>query len=582
MLRTHTCGELRLAHVGVIATLCGWVYKIRDKGALIWIDLRDRYGITQLVFEEGITAPEIVAHIKEVGREYVLQVSGEVLERSAKNAQLSTGAIELRVHQLQVLNTAQTPPFLIEADTDGGEELRMQYRYLDLRRYPLQQHMLLRQQLCNHVRAYLTQHHFVEVETPLLIKSTPGGARDFLVPSRLHKGQYYALPQSPQVFKQLLMVAGLDRYYQLAKCFRDEDFRADRQPEFTQIDCELSFVEQEDILQIFEEFIRFIFQAVCQVDLGPFPRITYAEALQRYGTDKPDMRFGMPLVDLTPLAKETTFKPFQAADRIIALCVKGGAAYSRSQLDTWSAFIKKEYPAVSSLVYVKHLLEEQYTSSVDKFYHANELKAWAAQCQASPGDLLLILAGSTTATQEALGQLRLKLRDELKLVKDKYFCPLWVVDFPLLEWDSAAGRYSACHHPFTAPKQADLSRLLTDPASVRANAYDLVINGVEVGGGSIRIHERKLQEQIFSVLGMTAEEAQAQFGFLLEAFEYGAPPHGGIAFGLDRLCALIGQEDSIRPFIAFPKNNAGKDVMMKAPGPVPAAQLAEMGCTFTS
>jgi aspartyl-tRNA synthetase len=580
MLRTHTCGELRLAHVGVVVTLCGWVHKVRNKGALIWVDLRDRYGITQLVFEEGVATPEIVAHIKEVGREYVLQVSGEVLERSAKNAQLPTGAIELQVHQLRVLNTAQTPPFLIEADTDGGEELRMQYRYLDLRRHPLQQHMLLRQQLCNHVRAYLTQHHFVEVETPLLIKSTPGGARDFLVPSRLHKGQYYALPQSPQVFKQLLMVAGLDRYYQLAKCFRDEDFRADRQPEFTQIDCELSFVEQEDILQIFEEFIRFIFQAVCQVDLGTFPRITYAEALQRYGTDKPDMRFGMPLIDLTPLAKETTFKPFQAADSIIALCVKDRAACSRSQLDTWSAFVKKEYPAVSSLVYVKYLLEEQYTSSVDKFYHTDELKSWAARCQASPGDLLLILAGPTAATQQALGQLRLKLRDELKLVQDKHFFPLWVVDFPLLEWDSATDTYKACHHPFTAPKQADLSRLLTDPASVRANAYDLVINGVEVGGGSIRIHERKLQEQIFSVLGMTAEEVQAQFGFLLEAFEYGAPPHGGIAFGLDRLCALIGQEDSIRPFIAFPKNNAGKDVMMKAPGPASAAQLSEMGCTF--
>ena len=580
MLRTHTCGELRLEQVGLRVTLCGWVQKIRNKGSLVWIDLRDRYGITQLILEEQVTAPEILAQVQKLGREYVIQAEGVVVERSAKNPHLLTGDIEIEVKRLTVLNTAKTPPFLIEAETDGGEELRMEYRYLDLRRPPLQKNLLFRQLVTQYTRAYLERHHFVDVETPLLIKSTPGGARDFVVPSRLHLQQFYALPQSPQVFKQLLMVAGLDRYYQIAKCFRDEDFRADRQPEFTQIDCELSFVTQEDILPFFESFMKYLFEATMQVKLDKFPCMTYAEAMQKYRSDKPDLRFGMPIVEITHLVRNSDFSLFNQTKLVAGICVTGCGDYTRKQLDALAEFVKSHSLATSGLVYVKYLLDGSFSSSVNKFYDEAQLALWAKAMQAVPGDLLLILAGEVEPTQTALGTLRLKLRDELALVSKDQFSPLWVVDFPLLEWDRTTQRYVAKHHPFTSPKQEDIPLLTTAPELVRANAYDLVINGVEVGGGSIRIHERSLQEQVFKVLGFSAEEIKEKFGFLTDAFEYGAPPHGGIAFGFDRLCAILGGEDSIRPFIAFPKNNAGRDMMMKAPSTISEQQIKELGISL--
>jgi aspartyl-tRNA synthetase len=580
MLRTHTCGELRLEQAGLSVTLCGWVQKIRNKGSLVWIDLRDRYGTTQLILAEHVTASEILAQVQHIGREYVIQATGTVIERSAKNPSMPTGDIEIEVKSLTILNTAKTPPFLIEEETDGGEELRMQYRYLDLRRPPLQKNLLLRQLVAQHARAYLEQHHFVDVETPLLIKSTPGGARDFVVPSRIHHQQFYALPQSPQVFKQLLMVAGLDRYYQIAKCFRDEDFRADRQPEFTQIDCELSFVTQADILHIFEEFIQYIFEATIQVRLGKFTCMTYAEAMQKYGTDKPDLRFGMPFIELTDLVRNSDLPLFKQAKLVAGICVKGCADYTRKQLDELAVYIKKLDFATSGLVYVKYLADGSFNSPVSKFYKDEQLALWAKSMQASPGDLLLILAGETEPTQTALGALRLKLRDDLNLASKNEFAPLWVVDFPLLEWNEETQRYASRHHPFTSPKQEDIELLSTKPETVRANAYDLVINGMEIGGGSIRIHERALQEQIFAVIGFSTEEAKQQFGFLTDAFEYGAPPHGGIAFGFDRLCAILGGEESIRPFIAFPKNNAGRDVMMKAPSAISEEQIKELGITL--
>lgn len=577
MLRTHTCGELRLAQVGLHVTLCGWVQKIRNKGSLIWIDLRDRYGITQLILEEHVTQPDILKKAQTIGREYVLQATGIVVERTAKNPHLLTGDIEIEIKGLTILNTAKTPPFLIEAETDGGEELRMEYRYLDLRRPPLQKNLLFRQLVTKHTRAYLEQHHFIDVETPLLIKSTPGGARDFVVPSRMHPHQFYALPQSPQVFKQLLMVAGFDRYYQIAKCFRDEDFRADRQPEFTQIDCELSFITQEDILNFFEGFIQYLFETTIQVQLDKFPRITYAEAMQKYGSDKPDLRFGMPIVEITELVKGTDFPLFNGAKLAAGICVKGCADYTRKQLDQLIEFVKNLKLATSGLVYVKYLADGSFNSSVQKFYNDTQITSWAKTMQAVPGDLLLILAGEEEPTQTALGALRLKLRDDLGLVYKNEFAPLWVVDFPLLEWCPDTERYVAKHHPFTSPKEEDIPLLSTNPAVVRANAYDLVINGVEVGGGSIRIYERSLQEQIFKVLGFSSEEIKDKFGFLTDAFEYGAPPHGGIAFGFERLCAILGGEDSIRPFIAFPKNNAGRDMMMKAPSLISDNQIKELG-----
>jgi aspartyl-tRNA synthetase len=577
MLRTHNCGELRLDQAGMEVTLCGWVQKVRDKGSITWIDLRDRYGITQLILEEGVTAPELLKLARSLGREYVIQAQGLVVERSAKNLHIPTGDIEIVVKALTILNPAKTPPFLIETETDGGEELRMEYRYLDLRRPPLQKNLLFRQLVTQYTRTYLAQNHFVDIETPLLIKSTPGGARDFVVPSRIHPEQFYALPQSPQVFKQLLMVAGFDRYYQIAKCFRDEDFRADRQPEFTQIDCELSFVTQEDILQIFEKFIHHLFEATIQVRLDKFPRITYAEAMQKYGIDKPDLRFGMSFVELTDLVKNSDFPLFKQAQLVAGICVKNCANYTRNQLDVLSEFVKNLKLATSGLVYVKYLEDGSLSSPVNKFYDQAQLAVWAQSMQAEPGDLLLILAGEVDATQVALGHLRLKLRDDLHLVRANQFAPLWVVDFPLLEWNEDSQHYVAKHHPFTSPKKEDIPLLATKPETVRSNAYDLVINGMEIGGGSIRIHERSLQEQVFKVLGFTAEEIKQQFGFLTDAFEYGAPPHGGIAFGFDRLCALLGGEETIRPFIAFPKNNSGRDVMLKAPARLTSDQLDELG-----
>ena len=563
MLRTHHCGELRQKHIASTVTLCGWVQRIRDKGKIIWIDLRDRYGVTQLMLEEGVASPSLLQQVRTLGREDVLQVTGMVIARSAKNPHLPTGDIEVRPDAINILNTSKTPPFLIETKTDGGEELRMQYRYLDLRRPPLQHNLLLRHQVMQQTRAYLNEQQFLEMETPMLIRSTPEGARDFVVPARMHPGQYYALPQSPQILKQLLMVAGFDRYYQLVRCFRDEDLRADRQPEFTQIDCELSFVNQEDILVLFEGLVQDIFQQVGNQSLPQFPRISYAEAMERYGTDKPDLRFGMPLVALTHL--------------VAGICAPGCAIYTRKQLDALSAFVQQPDIGASGLVYVKCQSDGSFKSSVDKFFDQPQLAKWATAMQANPGDLLLLMAGTTSRTRSGLAELRLKLGDDLGLRDARQFAPLWVVDFPLLAWEEKTRRYHACHHPFAAPQAADIPLLDQQPEAVRAHAYDLVINGVEIGGGSMRIHQRALQEKLLHLLGFSAQEATTQFGFLLEALEYGAPPHGGIALGLDRLCALLSGEPFIRSFIAFPKNNAGRDVMLNAPAALTATQLQELG-----
>lgn len=575
MQRTHTCGELRLEQVDLSVTLCGWIQRVRDKGSLIWLDLRDRYGITQLVFEEGITDPTLIQQVRTLGREYVIQIHGRVVARSAPNAKLPTGSIEVQPQNLKVLNTADTPPFLIETETDAGEELRMQYRYLDLRRPPLQANLLLRHQVMQQTRHYLNEHQFLEIETPMLIKSTPEGARDFVVPSRAHPGQFYALPQSPQTLKQLLMIAGLDRYYQLVKCFRDEDLRSDRQPEFTQIDCELSFVTQEDILQTFEGLIQHLFQQLQNETLPQFPRMTYAKALQLYGTDKPDLRFGMPFVELTAEVQGHSFSLFDKAALVIGLCVPRCASHTRKQLDALGAFVKQHQAA--GLVYVKCLSDGTFKSSVDKFFGQEQLAKWAAVMKAQPGDLLLLLAGETTITRQALAALRLKIGDDLGMRKPNEWAPVWIVDFPLLAWDAQEQRYHALHHPFTAPQAADLPMLQQQPTAVRAQAYDLVINGVEVGGGSIRISDKTLQKSVLQLLGLSQSEATKQFGFLLEALAHGAPPHGGIALGLDRLCALLGSEESIRSFIAFPKNNAGRDVMLQAPSSLPTKQYQELG-----
>ncbi len=561
MLRTHTCGELRAAHAGTAVTLCGWVQRLRDKGGMLWLDLRDRYGITQLVCEDGVTAPALLEQVRALGREYVIQVQGTVIGRSAPNPDLPTGDVEVQIQTLSVLNAAETPPFLIETATDGGEELRMQYRYLDLRRAPLQANLRLRHQVMLHTRRYLNEQQFLEIETPMLIKSTPEGARDFVVPARLHPGQYYALPQSPQLLKQLLMVAGFDRYYQLVKCFRDEDLRADRQPEFTQIDCELSFVTQEDVLQCFEGLIRRLFQEIMQQQLPAFARMTYAEALQQYGTDKPDVRFGMPLVTLTSVVQGRGFPLFDDAPFVAGLCATGCADYSRRQLDA----LRTQAPG---LVYAKCLPDGTFKSSAAKFFDQAQLAAWAATLQAQPGDLLLLLAGEPATTRQALAALRLRLGDALGLRDPAHYAPVWIIDFPLLAWSAEEQRYQALHHPFTAPQAADLPLLQQRPEAVRAQAYDLVINGVEIGGGSIRIAEKAVQERMLQLLGLQP----TAFGFLLEALSYGAPPHGGIALGLDRLCAMLGGYESIRPFIAFPKNNAGRDVMLQAPSPLPATQ----------
>lgn len=576
MLRTHTCGELRLHHVHQQITLAGWVQRVRNKGGLIWVDLRDRYGLTQLIFEEGSTDKSLLEKAAQLGREFVVQATGMVVERTAKNDKMVTGEIEIKVEELTVLNPSKVPPFIIEDDTDGGDELRMRYRYLDLRRNVIREKLQLRHRMMQETRSYMDKQQFIEVETPVLIKSTPEGARDFVVPSRVNPGEFYALPQSPQTFKQLLMVSGFDRYFQIVKCFRDEDLRADRQPEFTQIDCEMAFVNQEDILNTFEGLVKHLFQSVKGVDLGHVPHLTYADAMKFYGNDKPDLRFDMKFVDLTTLAKGFGFVVIDQAEIALGICAKGAGEYTRKQLDELTEWIKRPQIGAKGLIYVRYQLDGVLKSSVDKFYSQEQLKSWADAVGAVPGDLMLVLSGDEKSTRKQLSELRLKMGEELGLRDRSVFVPLWVVDFPLLEWDEESQRFHAMHHPFTSPKREDIPLLESDPGAVRANAYDLVINGVEVGGGSIRIHDRATQQLMFTHLGFTEEEAQKQFGFLLEAFEFGAPPHGGIAFGFDRLCAIFGGSDSIRDYIAFPKNNSGRDVMIDSPSTLDEAQLAEL------
>ena len=575
MYRTHTCGELRLAHQGQSVTLAGWVHRRRDLGGMTFVDLRDRFGRTQLSFND-LSDAEVVAMARSLGREYVVQATGVVVERENKNAQLLTGDIEMKVTSLTILSTSQTPPFTIEDQTDGGEDLRMKYRYLDIRRAPVRENLLLRNKINLLVRNFLSERDFVDVETPFLIKSTPEGARDFVVPSRMNAGQFYALPQSPQTFKQLLMVAGMDRYYQIVRCFRDEDLRADRQPEFTQIDCEMAFVEQEDILQTFEELVRHIIGEVHGVILGPFPRMTYAESMRLYGNDKPDIRFGMTFVELTDSVKGCGFPVFDSAELVVGIKAEGCAHYTRKQLDALTEYVKRPQLGMSGLIWVRWDEQGTPASSVNKFFDEQTLRAWAEKWAAGPGDLVLIVAGAEGKTRKALSELRLHLAEELGLRNPKEFAPLWVLDFPLLEWNEEAHRWFAMHHPFTSPKPEDISLLESNPGAVRANAYDIVLNGNEIGGGSIRIHDRTVQERMFSLLGFTPEEALEQFGFLLRAFEYGAPPHGGIAFGFDRLVALMGGDEVIRDYIAFPKNNSGRDVMIDAPSAIAKTQLDEL------
>lgn len=575
MLRTHNCGELRLQDINKVVQLSGWVQKSRDLGGMTFIDLRDRYGITQLAFNME-THAELCEQARKLGREYVIQIKGAVAERSSKNKKIATGDIEIVVEELKVLNSSKTPPFTIEDESDGGEELRMKYRYLDLRRNPVRRNLELRHRLSLATHNFLDQHGFLEIETPYLIKSTPEGARDFVVPSRMNPNQFYALPQSPQTFKQLLMVAGYDRYYQLVKCFRDEDLRADRQPEFTQIDCEMAFVEQEDILNTFEAMARQLFKEVKGVEIADFPRMEYADAMKYYGSDKPDIRFDMRFVELNSWAQGKGFKVFDEAEVVLAIRAQGCADYSRKQLDALTNFVKKPQIGAKGMVYVKYNGDGSVKSSVDKFYNAQDLSEWKTATGAQDGDLLLILSGDLHHTRKAMNELRLEMGSRLGLRPAEVFAPLWVINFPLLEWDEDSQRYHAMHHPFTSPKQEDLHLLDSEPGKVRANAYDMVINGVEIGGGSIRIHDRALQKQMFHHLGFTPEEAQAQFGFLMDAFEYGAPPHGGIALGFDRLAALFGGSDSIRDYIAFPKNNTGRDVMIDSPSPIAHEQLEEL------
>ena len=575
MHRTQTCGELRLENTGSYVTLSGWVQKARDLGGMTFVDLRDRYGITQLVFNME-TSDELCEKARKLGREYVIKVSGNVIERESKNKNNPTGEIEIEVSSLEVLNASKTPPFTIEDETDGGDDLRMQYRYLDLRRKPVQANIMLRHRVGMETRKYLDSVGFIDVETPYLIKSTPEGARDFVVPSRMNPGQFYALPQSPQTFKQLLMVSGFDRYYQIVKCFRDEDLRADRQPEFTQIDCEMAFVEQEDILNTFEGMVRHLFKVVLDVEIEDFPRMDYDEAMRLYGSDKPDVRFGMEFVDMCEVAKGKGFGVFDSAETVLGILVPGGAEYTRKKLDKLADWVKRPQIGAKGLIYCRINEDGTTKSSVDKFFDEGARAVWAKEMSAQKGDLILVLSGDLDKTRKQLGELRLHLGSELGLRDPKVFKPLWVMDFPLLEWDEKTERYHAMHHPFTSPKPDQLSLIDTDPGKVKANAYDMVINGVEIGGGSIRIHNRELQARMFDLLGFTPEEAEAQFGFLMDAFQYGAPPHGGLALGFDRLCSMFGGSNSIRDFIAFPKNNSGRDVMIDAPSPIDDAQYAEL------
>jgi aspartyl-tRNA synthetase len=579
MLRTHTCGELRSTEIGKTVILCGWVQKTRDKGSLLWLDLRDRYGVTQLLVEENDNK-ELATVVRTLGREYVIKVTGKVIERLSKNPKMPTGDVEIKLESVELLNAAKLPPFLIEDETDGGDDLRMKYRYLDLRRNPVRQNLELRHRMAKSVRDYMDSQNFIEVETPVLIKSTPEGARDFVVPSRIHAGEFYALPQSPQTFKQLLMVAGFDRYFQIVKCFRDEDLRADRQPEFTQIDCEMSFVTQEDILNTFEGLVRHLFKTVKNIELPELTRMTYDFAMENYGSDKPDIRFEMKFKYLNNLAKGKGFQVFDSAETVVGIVAEGCAEYTRKQMDELTEFVKRPQIGAKGLVYVQCKADGTFKSSVDKFFDNEALKSWAASMGAKAGDLLLILSGDTHKVRKQLNELRLEMGNRLGLRPRDKFAAHWVIDFALLEFDEESNRFHAMHHPFTSPKPDDLHKLnSTDNevlGSIRANAYDMVINGVEVGGGSIRIHDRAVQSQMFKLLGFSEEEAKAQFGFLLDAFEYGAPPHGGLAFGFDRLCSLFGGVDSIRDFIAFPKNNAGKDVMIDSPSPISELQLKEL------
>ena len=576
MYRSHSCGQLNATYINKEVTLAGWVQKSRDKGFMIWVDLRDRYGITQLIFDETRTEKSVFEAAKSLGREFVIQVVGTVIERESKNPNMATGDIEILVSKLTVLNQSLLPPFTIEDDTDGGEDIRMKYRYLDIRRNPVKNSLLFRHKVAMEVRKYLSDLDFCEVETPYLIKSTPEGARDFVVPSRMNPGQFYALPQSPQTFKQLLMVGGMDKYFQIVKCFRDEDLRADRQPEFTQIDCEMAFVEQEDILNVFEGLTRHLLKEIKGIDVAEFPRITYDYAMKTYGNDKPDIRFEMKFGELNEVAQHKDFPVFNAAELVVGIAAPGCANYTRKEIDALIDWVKRPQIGASGMVYVKYELDGTLKSSVDKFYDEADLQKWAKITKAKPGDLILILSGNANKTRTQLSALRMEVATRLGLRKSDEFAPLWVVDFPLLEWDEDSERFHAMHHPFTSPKPEDMDLITTEPGKVRANAYDMVLNGNEIGGGSIRIHDKDLQSRMFTLLGFTPEQAEAQFGFLMNAFQYGAPPHGGLAFGLDRLVAILGGQETIRDFIAFPKNNSGRDVMIDAPATIDESQLKEL------
>ena len=582
MYRSHNCGELNASHINQEVTLAGWVQKSRDKGFMNWVDLRDRYGITQLIFDESRTNKTVFELAKTLGREFVIQVKGTVIEREAKNNNIPTGAIEILVTELTILNAALTPPFTIEDETDGGEDIRMKYRYLDIRRNPVKNSLLFRHKVAMEVRKYLSDLDFCEVETPYLIKSTPEGARDFVVPSRMNEGQFYALPQSPQTFKQLLMVGGMDKYFQIVKCFRDEDLRADRQPEFTQIDCEMAFVEQEDILNVFEGLTRHLLKELKGIEVDKFPRMTYEHAMKTYGNDKPDIRFGMEFGELNAYAQHKEFSVFNAAELVVGIAVPGAGNYTRKEIDALIDWVKRPQVGASGMVYVKCNEDGTFKSSVDKFYDQEDLTNWAKTTGAKPGDMLFVLSGPADKTRAQLSALRMELATRLGLRNPAEFAPLWVVDFPLLEFDEESGRYHAMHHPFTSPKPEDLHLLETNPGKVRANAYDMVLNGNEIGGGSIRIHDKATQQLMFKYLGFTEEEAKAQFGFLMDAFQFGAPPHGGLAFGLDRLVAILGGQETIRDFIAFPKNNSGRDVMIDAPSTIDDSQLNELHIQLNS
>ena len=581
MYRSHNCGELRINDLNKEVKLSGWVQKVRDKGFIMWVDLRDRYGVTQLIFDQERTPSDVIDLAKTLGREFVINITGSVIERNSKNDLMSTGDIEVLVSELKILNSSITPPFTIEDESDGGEELRMKYRYLDIRREPVKNNLILRHKITQQVRTYLSDNSFIEVETPYLIKSTPEGARDFVVPSRMNPGEFYALPQSPQTFKQLLMVAGMDKYFQIVKCFRDEDLRADRQPEFTQIDCEMAFVSQEDILNTFEDLVKHLFQKVKNIDLDKFPVMTYDDAVQKYGTDKPDLRYNMKFVELNDVAKNRDFNVFNNSELVVGFLIEGGNSFTRKDIDKYTDWVKRPQIGAGGLAYLRIQEDGTYKSSVDKFYDQSDLENWANKAGAKQGDILFILSGDKDKVRTQLGTLRVHVADNLGLKNPEEFKPLWVVDFPLLEWDEETGAFHAMHHPFTSPKPEQIDLIDSDPAAVRADAYDLVLNGNEIGGGSIRIHDKKIQQRMFDCLGFTKEEAEKQFGFLMNAFEYGAPPHGGIAFGLDRLVAIMGGNEIIRDFIAFPKNNSGRDVMIDSPSTVSDEQLKEINLKTT-